>query len=240
MSDPENSAKNFLQRWSRLKQAAVARAPSGTSPPIAAPLVDGANVPASAQGEAELPEFDPATLPSIESITAISDIRAFLAPGVPEELTRAALRRVWVSDPTIRDFVGIAENQWDFTKPDGVPGFGSLELTPELRSMVASLFGDGSEQTAPRQANADSTERAFEKAGRQALPPGALALSKEIPSGEPSPAPTDLVKSLDPPAELTRVTLQMTNNDVATRKNIDGVGEGPRSARRTHGGAVPK
>jgi Protein of unknown function (DUF3306) len=240
MSDPENSAKNFLQRWSRLKQAAVAHAPSGTSPPIAAPLVDGANVPASAQGEAELPEFDPATLPSIESITAISDIRAFLAPGVPEELTRAALRRVWVSDPTIRDFVGIAENQWDFTKPDGVPGFGSLELTPELRSMVASLFGDGPKQTAPQQANADPTERAFEKAGRQAPPPEALPLIKESPSGEPSHAPTNLVTSPDPPSELTGATLQMTISDVATQKNIGEVGESPRSARRTHGGAVPK
>ena len=240
MSEPENSAKNFLQRWSRRKQAVVARTPSGTSPLIAGPMIDGANVPASAQGEAEPPEFDPATLPSIESITAISDIRAFLAPGVPEELTRAALRRVWVSDPTIRDFVGIAENQWDFTKPDRVPGFGSLELTPELRSMVAGLFGDGSEQTAPQQANADPTERVFEKAGRQAPPPEALALIKESPSGEPSHAPTNLVTSPGPPAELTRVTLQITNSDVATHKNIGEASESPRSARRTHGGAVPK
>jgi hypothetical protein len=34
-------------------------------------------------------------LPSIESIVAESDVRAFLAPGVPPELTRAALRRAW-------------------------------------------------------------------------------------------------------------------------------------------------
>ena len=70
----------------------------------------------------------------------------FFAPGVPAELTRAALRRAWVTDPAIRDFIGIAENQWDFTKPDGVPGFGSLELTPELRRMVAQLVGDAPER----------------------------------------------------------------------------------------------
>ena len=44
----------------------------------------------------------------IESITADTDIRAFLAPGVPVQLTRAALRRVWETDPAIRDFVGLA------------------------------------------------------------------------------------------------------------------------------------
>ena len=37
--------------------------------------------------------------------------------------------------------VGLAENQWDFTKPDSVPGFGTLELTPELRRMLARLLG---------------------------------------------------------------------------------------------------
>ena len=61
-------------------------------------------------------------LPPIDSITAVSDVRAFLAAGVPEDVTRAALRRAWLTDPTIRDFVGLAENQWDFAKPDGVPG----------------------------------------------------------------------------------------------------------------------
>jgi len=48
---------------------------------------------------------------------------------------------MWVTDPTIRDFVGLAENQWDFTKPDSVPGFGTLELAPELRQIVARLLG---------------------------------------------------------------------------------------------------
>ena len=73
--------------------------------------------------------FDAANLPPIESIGAASDIRPFLAPGVPAELTRAALRRAWSTDPAIRDFIGLSENSWDFNAPDGVPGFGSL--TPQ-------------------------------------------------------------------------------------------------------------
>ncbi len=45
------------------------------------------------------PEFDLASLPSLDSITAATDIRAFLTPGVPTELARAALRRAWAADP---------------------------------------------------------------------------------------------------------------------------------------------
>ena len=144
MSDPEDSEKNFLQRWSRRKSAAERRAPEGTKPPFRERTNADTSTSsrAAAKSETDLSAFDPATLPPIELITAASDIRAFLAPGVPEALTRAALRRVWVTDPAIRDFIGLAENQWDFTKPDSVPGFGSLEFTPELRRMVAGLFDE--------------------------------------------------------------------------------------------------
>lgn len=53
-------------------------------------------------------------LPPIESIGPESDIRCFLAPGVPVELTRAALRHTWLADPTIHDFVGLSENPSEF------------------------------------------------------------------------------------------------------------------------------
>ena len=143
MSEPEKSLQEFLQRWSRRKlggadgerEAPDAQAAEGEGAELAPP----ADAPPAGAPDAAATAFDPASLPPIESITAASDIRAFLAPGVPPELTRAALRRAWVSDPAIRDFVGIAENQWDFTKPDGVPGFGPLELTAELHRMVAEL-----------------------------------------------------------------------------------------------------
>ena len=70
--------------------------------------------------------FDAPSLLRIESIGPGSDIRPFLKPGVPEDLTRAALRRAWAADPAIREFIGLSENSWDFNGPDGVPGFGSL------------------------------------------------------------------------------------------------------------------
>ena len=61
---------------------------------------------------------------------------------MPAELTRAALRRAWVSDPAIRDFIGIAENQWDFNDPEAIPGFVSLpERIRRVRPSVARLGG---------------------------------------------------------------------------------------------------
>jgi hypothetical protein len=47
-----------------------------------------------------------------------------------------------VSDPAIRDFIGIAENQWDFTDPGAIPGFGPLRETDDLQSLVAQALGD--------------------------------------------------------------------------------------------------
>jgi hypothetical protein len=68
--------------------------------------------------DAAATESDPlldTALPPIWSIGAGSDVRAFLAADVPAELKRAALRRAWATDPTVRDFVGLSENSWEFS-----------------------------------------------------------------------------------------------------------------------------
>ena len=145
MSDPER----FVERWSRLKRKSVKKkheaepAPSDRHPAAATAAVaeqEGQDAAPNA-GKAAAAVFDPATLPPIESITAGSDIRAFLQSGVPAELTKAALRRLWTTDPAIRDFIGIAENQWDFTDPTAMPGFGPLEATDDVRELVAQAMG---------------------------------------------------------------------------------------------------
>jgi hypothetical protein len=143
--------EKFLQRWSRLKQAneVPPRDDSEPSPRKISDTDPDSRRQTVTQRGVDLPAFDPSTLPPIESISASSDIRAFLAPGVPEGIKRAALRRAWIMDPAIRDFVGVAENQWDFNKPGSIPGFGSLELTPELCRIVASLFSDPTAENMP-------------------------------------------------------------------------------------------
>jgi uncharacterized protein DUF3306 len=129
----------FLTRWSRRKRIAAARLQAKEHPPAGRPRIEP-SVPAAAAPVANEPQAA-ASLPPIETIDAASDITAFLAPGVPLELTRAALRRAWSADPTIRDFVGLSENAWDFNAAGGVPGFGSSELR-EVRELAARVLGE--------------------------------------------------------------------------------------------------
>jgi hypothetical protein len=150
MSDSET----FLSRWLRLKRESEASLPPADAPSPAA--------------------FDPASLPPIESIVADSDIRQFLHEGVPPELTRAALRSAWSADPAIRDFVGIAENQWNFNDHNGIPGFGPLEA-PDL---VARALGSLTNVAQEIPQNAESPDQsalqgddALEAARSAATPP---------------------------------------------------------------------
>lgn len=235
MSELENSTRRFLERWSRRKRAAENRAHDDAD---LSPEDKKTDTNAAAQSDANQPAFDPATLPPIESITATSDVRAFLAPGVPEELTRAALRRVWLTDPTIRDFIGIAENQWDFTKPDGVPGFGLLDLTPELRRMVASLIGDAPRPATQREENTGRVEQTAKIAEPPRPPARTLAPAEDDSTAERSSAHTGAPYAAAA-AELVRVMPQDVNND-SFKKSIGNSDLGSRSLPRKHGGAVPK
>jgi hypothetical protein len=56
-------------------------------------------------------------------------------------LTRAALRQAWATDPAIRDFIGIAENQWDFNDPTAMPGFGPMQETDNVPALLARALG---------------------------------------------------------------------------------------------------
>src|SRR3546814_5093193 len=71
----------------------------------------------------------PGPLPSLENPTAESDLTAFLREGVPESLKKAALRKMWLLDPAIRDHVGLAECTWDLNPPRTIPGFGTIRAT---------------------------------------------------------------------------------------------------------------
>ncbi|WP_448192267.1 DUF3306 domain-containing protein [Azospirillum sp. sgz301742] len=122
MADPES----FLGRWSRLKREAEPplaehAAPEDTPPPEAVP-----------------PEPEREPLPPVESLGADSDYTRFLAPGVPVELTRLALRKAWVSDPKIAGFRGFAEYDWDCN----APGYGQLRATDNVRELLDAVFGD--------------------------------------------------------------------------------------------------
>lgn len=145
MSEPEN----FLERWSKRKLAnADPAAPEQKeiAPPAekaidaATPVARG-DAPGTPDAKTEDKPFDVAGLPSIESIGANTDVTAFLRAGVPPDLTRAALRRAWSSDPAIRDFVGLVENGWDFNDPQAMGGFGPIGAGEAAR-LLAQAMGE--------------------------------------------------------------------------------------------------
>lgn len=140
-----SEGEGFLARWSRRKRAAATQAENATAA--------GESPPVSPAEPAIVPSPD---LPPIESIGSGSDIAAFLAPGVPPELTRAALRRAWTADPAIRDFIGLSENAWDFTAADGMPGFGSLD-PDQVQRLVERFLGEP-EPADPTNAPAETPE----------------------------------------------------------------------------------
>src|SRR3954470_22197512 len=90
--------EDFLARWSRRKREV---AKEEAAPRAEKTTVENRSAPDTKQ-PAE-PEFDIASLPPIDSINALTDVTQFLRDGVPADLARAALRRVWTADPAIRD-----------------------------------------------------------------------------------------------------------------------------------------
>jgi Protein of unknown function (DUF3306) len=140
MSSPEN----FVSRWMRLKGRSDTRRTADDTPASPATEMPVAGAAAVAQSEfaaAADASFDPASLPPIEAIGIDTDISAFLQSGVPAALTRAALRQAWSSDPAIRDFIGIAENQWDFNDPNAISGFGPLPEGYDVRALLSQALG---------------------------------------------------------------------------------------------------
>lgn len=189
MSDSET----FLSRWLRLKRESEAALPPADAPSPSA--------------------FDPASLPPIESIVADSNIQQFLHEAVPAELTRAALRSAWTADPAIRDFVGIAENQWNFNDHAGIPGFGPLEAADYL---VAQALGSLSNVAQESPQDADGAKQP------------ALPGNEPLESVRPAVVPPILGKTTD-------VVATAGGGGMAGGETDSGA-----AVPRSHGGALPR
>ncbi len=164
-------SEGFFSRWSKLKRGEAP--PPAENPPEAAP---------EAPAPPPEPEFDLASLPDLETLSADTDFTAFLRKGVPESLKRQALRRAWSLDPAIRDFCGPADYAWDFNAVDGVPGF-SLSLGGDVAKLLAQAIGqlESWDDTPAIPAQAPSF-----------LPPGATPAPMLAPPDPDSPPQTPL------------------------------------------------
>ena len=212
----------FLARWSRQKKLAAKR----KSPVAEAP------------SEEDGPAIDPATLPNVQDLTADSDISVFLQKGVPEALRKLALRRMWSLDPEIRDFVEMAENQWDFNKAGGIYGlYQDLEEGSDVslwlaqavqsvphREQVPDLATPPPTEPAATPSNAieiATQHDAAAQANESTSPP------QQVPSSQDAaePCPSD-------PSQVAEMSAQLSPAAASVQHQA-------KASRRRHGGALP-
>lgn len=195
----------FLARWSRRKLEGR-DAPIEQEPGAAMPAPELSHP--EAVDDVITPE-ELAALPPIADITLETDIAAFLRKGVPSALRNAALQRLWVLDPDIRNFVGDARDYaWDWNTPGGVPVSGPLEPGTDVAAMLRRIFG---EEPAPARENVIAKSEA---------PPSPPA--REQPASPRSVPPNPE----EPPAKSRNVSeSELAPEDVAPI--------------RRHGGALP-
>ena len=68
----------------------------------------------AADAQAVSAEQEPTALPSVEELTAESDYTVFLADNVPESIKRAALAKLWRSDPVFANLDGLNDYDEDY------------------------------------------------------------------------------------------------------------------------------
>ena len=227
------ASENFVSRWARLKRESETKrgidpTGKGPSPDAIGPAPADAETTVGSQRDDEAIEqpFDLASLPSIETITVGTDIRGFLQSQVPAELTRAALRRAWASDPAIRDFIGIAENQWDFNDPNAMLGFGALSEQDSVQALAQAV---------------GRHERLAE-----IIPETPVAMDRSLPATidrEPAePEQGVQPTSEGPPLIDSASGLPDDRGKEDTGTENDDVADGDGSPRkpRSHGGALPR
>jgi hypothetical protein len=236
MSDPED----FLSRWSRRKREASPEAEPVNPPAADEPAQDertsgnASRLNSSASAEAA---FDLTSLPPIESIDAETDISGFLSPGVPSELTRAALRRAWISDPKIRNFVGLADYGWDFNAAGSMAGFGPLESASEVRKAavgIAEVDCTGAE-TPDLLDPASATPKAQQiagESGREGVRPVAVQTDHEAKqSGDEGTTSS---------TSAPRHERMGGHEDIAPQDRAQKPDRSSSFIKRRHGGALPK
>lgn len=222
------SDEQFLARWSRRKQEAAGHA-EPASEEAAEAVGSATSEPAAAKRDA--PEMELSNLPPIGSIDAATDVTAFLRQGIPQELCRAALRRAWSADPAIRDFVGLAENAWDFNDPNAMAGFGPLDYSAEqVDALVRRIVGGvvDAAETVP-DAPAELAQGAAQSA---------LADARVTQLSDPAKAITK--PRLFDESAARELLSESAASQPAAASDANAASEEIPLPRRTHGGALPR
>lgn len=135
----------FVGRWSRRKadKAQAAGAPDAEAP-LETPEADAAPPAPDARPAPHAPpvlsDEELAALPRIEDLTPESSLAPFLRAGVPAGLKNAAMRKMWLLTPAIRDHKDCAvDYHWDWNTPGGVPGSSGRMDPGAVQKMLRGL-----------------------------------------------------------------------------------------------------
>ena len=149
------------------------------------------------------------------------------------------MRRVWVADPAIRDFIGNAENQWDITPGGNAPGFDFSPPDGDVqRIMVAEIFGGGRRKEPDKVAEPeDKLSARKEPKSLRRTDSDQLDVNDNADERDP---PAEQIANEVPSADAAATT-PVQQADVASQNNDAEQNESLRVvARRSHGGAMPK
>lgn len=220
-----DGGEGFLGRWSRLKrqgeplEEGAAEAPQADETAASTPLVR-AGLPAQDLPAEGLPELTLPELPSLDAITASTDMTVFMHPAVPEHVRGAALRKLWSVDPAIRDFVSPAlDYAYDWNTPGGAPGYGPLGKADDVLRMLGEIVNGYARTVAPED--------------EQSAP---AVDARDVGACE-APDASDLADAGNEPAGTDHPPVPETTTSAVLR--ADGPDTGPAANRRRHGGALP-
>ncbi|MGL4635179.1 MAG: DUF3306 domain-containing protein [Beijerinckiaceae bacterium] len=208
MAPPDDSG--FLGRWAKRKQE-VQKEKTALPPAVEAPAE---NLPA--ETDESLP------LPSLDDIMPGGDVSAFFQKHVPEALRAAALRKVWMTDPDIKDFIEMADYQLDYANPDSIPGWSSKLEGVDLKGMVDRIFNS------PARVETEIPVLKAEMDGSDS--------EQSNPIDDPVHTHSTLDENTEPALELQDSTDVIQNGAVQNKQDESVVYE---TARKRHGGALP-
>lgn len=219
---PPPQGEGFLSRWSRLKrEPEPAPAPVEPTPPAAA--------------EPALPEGKTledliAELPKVEDLVPGQSVSAFMQPWVPTPLRNAALQRMWLLDPAIRDYVSPAlDYAYDYNTPGAAPGFGPIETTKDMIREVADLF----DRALARSEAGNNPQSAHDIVSQAEAP--ADAAPQHVRQATAEPEETESRNSPEEPAESTSAAAA----PVAAPHKSSGFDKDLAPPKRRNGGALP-
>lgn len=164
------SENGFLKRWSERKREHGQQGAEAAEPPEPEPEKAAFD---------NLSEEELAQLTPLDAMTAETGLGQYLRHGVPAALRREALRKMWLLNPKIRDYLDDARDYaWDWNAPGKLP---AATLTAERAVEMAARVLRGSPPTLSAQAPEAEALALSEPAPETA--------SFAVPAPVPAPAP---------------------------------------------------